>query len=296
MPFRVQGTHFIVTFPHADFAIDAGLEFFKAYTKGRASVVEVIICSEQHEDGSYHRHVYLRFNRRIDLRNPRDFDFMGKHGNVQRCNNPEATKNYIRKDGEYLEWSDNAPEQDNLFELAKTLGYEEFFERTRKSNISYQYARNAWDHGQSEFNQITLYEDPNLGLNLPLIEPLQVFTLSSDLTNVIVGPTGCGKTVTLCRRMEKPILFCTHVDQLKHFNPSIHRSILFDDMDFSHWPVTAQIHLCDRQMPRAINRRYGTTLIPGGVQVSVTCNQRPFLWDPAIQRRLNMLTLPSQTR
>lgn len=291
MVFRVQGTSFSLTFPRCNLALNDILEHFKAFTKGKASVVEVIVCSEQHQDGSDHRHAYVRFNRRIDLRNPRDFDIMGFHCNVQRCQNPEAWKNYIRKDGEFMEWSDNAPEEDNPFELARTLPYEQYFERTRKKQISFQYARNAWDHAQSELNQITLYDDPNFALNLPLIEPLQCFNLSTQLTNIIVGPTGCGKTVTLCRRMLKPILFCTHVDQLRHFNSNLHKSILFDDMDFSHWPVTAQIHLCDRQMPRAINRRYGTTLIPPGTQVSVTCNQRPFTWDPAINRRLNLLTL-----
>lgn len=289
--YRCQGTVFSVTYPQASFDLNDAVEYFKSYSKGRANVVEVIVCSERHSDGHLHRHMFLRFNRRIDLRNPRDFDFMGFHPNVQRCTNPEAWKNYIRKDGEFVEWSDSAPEEDNTFELARTLSFEEYFERTRKKNISFQYARNAWDHAQSEFNQITMFEDPNKDLNLPLIEPLETFALRNDVTNVIVGPTGCGKTVTLCRRMLKPILFCTHVDQLKHFSNSIHKSILFDDMDFSHWPVTAQIHLTDRQMPRAINRRYGTTLIPPGIQVSVTCNQRPFLWDPAINRRLNLLTL-----
>lgn len=291
MVFRVQGTHFSLTYPQCNVPLNAILEFFKSYTKGRARVVEAIVSCEQHKDGNNHLHLYLRFSRRIDVRNPRDFDFMGFHANIQRCANPEAWKTYIRKDGDFVEWRDDAAEEDNTFELARTLPFEEFFERTRKKNISYQYARNAWDYAQSEINQITLLEDPNLELNLPLIEPLATFNLSTELTNVIVGPTGCGKTVTLCRKMLKPILFCTHVDQLKHFNPMIHKSILFDDMDFSHWPITAQIHLTDRQMPRAINRRYGTTLIPAGVQVSVTCNQRPFMWDPAVNRRLNALIL-----
>ena len=173
MVFRVQGSHFSLTFPQTDFDLNAALEYFKQYSKGRARVVEVIISSELHQDGRYHRHIYLRFNRRIDLRNPRDFDFMGNHANVQRCSNPEAWKNYIRKDGDFVEWCDDAPEEDNTFELARTLPYEEYFERTRKKNISYQYARNAWDYAQSEVNQITLYEDPNLELNLPLMQQLE---------------------------------------------------------------------------------------------------------------------------
>jgi len=132
-------------------------------------------------------------------------------------------------------------------------------------------------------------EDPNPDLNIVFPQSLSEFEFSQEKTNVIVGPTGCGKTVICLRRMKKPILFVTHVDQLRLFQPSTHRSILFDDMSFSHLPLQAQIHLVDRSLPRAIHRRYGTTLIPPGVQVTITCNERPVTWEPAINRRINYL-------
>lgn len=291
MPFRLQGTHFSLTYPKSDFALNALLEYLQGLKIGRAEIVEIIICSERHEDGTLHRHAYVRFNYRIDLRNDRFFDFLGRHCNVQRTTNIPAWKNYVRKEGECVEWLNDSTESDNLYEWARILPREEFFERARKAKVHFGYARNAWDATENELNAITFYEDPNIDLNIPWPQNLSVFNMEEERTNVIVGPTGCGKTVYSCRKMLKPILFCTHVDQLKNFSDKIHKSILFDDMDFSHWPVTAQIHLCDRRMPRAINRRYGTTLIPPGVQVSVTCNQRPFTWDPAINRRLNILTL-----
>nr|QKI29006.1 Rep [Trichosanthes kirilowii CRESS virus] len=288
--FRIQGTNFSLTYPQSDFDLNACLEFLKSITVGSATVVEVIVCSERHEDGHLHRHAFVRFNRRIDLRDANKFDFQGRHANVQRTINVPAWKNYIREEGEFVEWCAN-PEHDNLFEWARTLTNESFWERCRRSNVSYGYARNAWDTVSSELNSITMVDDPNPDLNLVLPQSLDTFQFSTNLTNVIVGPTGCGKTFICLRKMLKPILFVTHVDQLKFFSAALHRSILFDDMQFTHLPVPAQIHLVDRALPRSIHRRYGTTLIPAGIQVTITCNERPVAWDPPINRRINLLTI-----
>lgn len=290
VPFRVQATSFSLTWPQSSFDINACLEHLRSLTVGSASVVEVIVCSETHESGDLHRHGYVRFNRRIDLRDPNKFDFESRHANVQRTTNIPAWKNYIREDGDFVEWTSDT-NSDNLFEWARTLNAEEFWERARRANIGYGYARNAWDSTQSELNSITMAEDPNPDLNIVLPQPLEEFHFSTNLTNIIVGPTGCGKTFISLRRMIKPILFVTHVDQLKHFSAGIHRSILFDDMSFAHLPLQAQIHLCDRTLPRSIHRRYGTTLIPPGIQVTITCNDRPVMWDPPINRRINLLTI-----
>lgn len=289
--FRVQATHFSLTYAQSNFDLQALLDFLRNLTVGSARVVEVIVCSEEHEDGNLHRHAYVRFNRRIDLRTASLFDFESRHPNIQRTVNVRAWQNYVREEGNVLEWHDTAEGETNLFEMARTLTHEEFFERARKDKVHFGYARHAWDTTQAEVNLITYDTDPNADLEIVFPDTLEEFEFDLARTNVIVGPTGCGKTVTCLRKMQKPILFCSHVDQLKNFCAKRHKSILFDDMDFSHWPITAQIHLADRFLPRAINRRYGTTLIPPGVQVSVTCNQRPFLWDPAINRRLNYLTL-----
>lgn len=290
VPFRVQATSFSLTWPQSNFNINDCLNFLKSITIGRASVVEVIVCSEQHQSGDLHRHGYVRFNRRVDLRDSSRFDFEGRHANVQRTTNVPAWKNYIREDGDFVEWNSD-PQTDNLFEWARTLPIEQYWERARRANIGYGYARNAWDTVSSEQNAITLAEDPNPNLALPLNEQLSSYQFSTELTNIIVGPTGCGKTFISLRRMTKPILFVTHVDQLRHFSTSIHRSILFDDMSFSHLPLQAQIHLVDRQLPRSIHRRYGTTLIPPGIQVTITCNERPVTWEPPINRRINLLSI-----
>ena len=115
--FRVQATSLSLTWPQSNFDINECLEFLKQIRLGQASVVEAIVCSETHQSGELHRHAYVRFNRRIDLRDPNKFDFQGRHANVQRTQNIPAWKNYIREDGDFVEWGSN-PENDNLFEWA----------------------------------------------------------------------------------------------------------------------------------------------------------------------------------
>lgn len=289
--FRVQATHLSLTWPQASFDLNAGLEYLRAVEVGSKRVVEAIICSETHQDGSLHRHAYVKFNGRIDLRDPRKFDIEGRHANVQRTTNIPAWKNYIREDGEFLEWTNNETVSDNLFAWARDLPMEEYFERARRANIQFGYTRYAWDTAQSELSHITYNEDPNPFLNIPMTQPLETFNFELNRTNVIVGPSGCGKTVLSLRKMTKPLLFVTHIDQLKLFSAALHRSILFDDMCFSHLPLQAQIHLVDRALPRSIHRRYGTTLIPAGIQITITCNEIPFTYHEAIARRCNRLLI-----
>lgn len=289
-PFRVQASSFSLTWPQSSFDINECLLFLRSISIGSASPLEIIVCSETHQSGDLHRHGYIRFNKRVDLRDATRFDFEGRHANVQRTTNIPAWKNYIKEDGDFVEWAQD-PQTDNLFEWARTLSTEDYWERCRRANIGYGYARNAHDSVSSEQRMITMNDDPNPDLNLMLPESLETFDFSTQLTNVIVGPTGCGKTFISLRRMTKPLLFVTHVDQLRHFSPTMHKSILFDDMAFNHLPLQAQIHLCDRDLPRSIHRRYGTTLIPPGIQVTITCNERPITWSPPINRRINYLLI-----
>lgn len=289
--FRVQANHFSITWPQSDFDINECLEHLKSLQIGTKSVVEAIISSETHESGELHRHAYVKLSGRVDLRDPRKFDYVGRHANIQRCTNPNAWKNYVRKDGDYVEFvSDDAP-QDSLFEWARSLSTEAYWEKCRNSSIPYGYAKNAFDTCKSEVDTITYEEDPNPNLEITFPDDLNNWVLETNKTNVLVGPTGVGKTVFMLRKMTHPILFITHMDQLKMFNPQRHKAVLFDDMKFDHWNVQSQIHLADRYMPRALHRRYGTTLIPTGIQIGITCNEQPFTWDPAIERRLNKLNL-----
>jgi len=290
--FRIQAKNFSITYPQADFSLEDGLTYLRNKRFVDALPVHVIICSETHADGTLHRHAFVKYARKINLRNERFFDFGGRHPNIQATTNVNAWINYIKEDGSFLEWtSDAVAAQDHLFERARTMPEESYYEQARAERIPFGYAQHAWSTVNNDAERLTFHRDPNDEFNFAFNRPLSEFPLARNLTNVIVGPTGCGKTLFLCRHLEKPMLLISHIDDLKYLNPRVHKSILFDDMSFDHMPVTAQIHLCDRNLPRSIHRRYGTTLIPVSMQVAVSCNTRPFVWDPAIVRRCNTLII-----
>ncbi len=86
---------------------------------------------------------------------------------------------------------------------------------------------------------------------------------------------------------------CSHIDDLKRFDPDIHSGIIFDDMDFRHMPRQAQIYITDIDNDRSIHVRYDTVFIPAGTKKIFTCNEEgfPFIDDAAIKRRYELHTL-----
>lgn len=100
------------------------------------------------------------------------------------------------------------------------------------------------------------------------------------------GASGIGKTQFACSLIDRP-LFVRHIDCLKKFNPTDHGGIIFDDMNFTHWPREAQICLLDCEMPTAIHVRYGVVQLPAYTKRIFTSNVDIFLEDPAILRRIH---------
>lgn len=103
---------------------------------------------------------------------------------------------------------------------------------------------------------------------------------------VLVGEAGIGKTTWACKNAIYPMMIITHIDDLKGVSGTV-KTLIFDDMDFKHWPRSAQIQLVDRQAQRSIHVRYGCATIAVGVRVIFLGNEYPFLSnDGAIDRRI----------
>lgn len=116
--------------------------------------------------------------------------------------------------------------------------------------------------------------------------------ISSNKSLVIIGPAGCGKTTIAKHFAPKPSIFVTHIDVLKQFIPNYHKSIIFDDISFTHWPRETQISLTDCEQPRSIHIRYGTATIPANIPKLFTGNRNPLdSMDPAIARRTKYITI-----
>lgn len=100
------------------------------------------------------------------------------------------------------------------------------------------------------------------------------------------GPSGIGKTQYACSLIERP-LFVRHIDQLRSFNANEYGGIIFDDMNFLHWPRESQITLLDCEMPTAIHVRYKVVELPAYTKRLFTSNVDIFdMADQAIKRRV----------
>lgn len=115
---------------------------------------------------------------------------------------------------------------------------------------------------------------------------------------IINGTSGLGKTQFALSHFSEPVLL-SHIDDLKKIVETTD-GLVFDDMNFQHWPPNACIHLCDMELPRSINVKYGTKEIPAKMPRIFTTN-RDFkeLWSKdctlfefqAITRRCHVMTV-----
>lgn len=154
-----------------------------------------------------------------------------------------------------------------------------------QEKIAFPYMEAIWAHCHVRL-PFTIYEDTPV--NDTMFRCLAEFRWIDDSLKSLVlhGPAGCGKTNWAKKHALKPALFVTHLDRLKDFKFGFHKSIIFDDLDLKYLPRTAQISLADRENDRDIHIRYRVASIPSGIQKIFTCNERPFIQDDAICRRI----------
>jgi len=119
---------------------------------------------------------------------------------------------------------------------------------------------------------------------------LQELQLPTDMTSLWVkGPSGIGKTTWALTVSPKPSLFVRHLDTLREFRNGYHKSIIFDDMSFSHLPRTGQIELVDRFHPQQIHVRYAVVNLPPNIPKIFLSNDSIFTYDQAIFRRITLV-------
>jgi len=283
MSFRVASKEFSLTYPQCNLEKQTLLDKLKL----EKNITYICISKELHQDGNPHLHVHIQFSKRKDIKNPKYFDFQGYHCNVQATKDSAAWNKYIKEDQDFTEWGEREEDYD-LYQSARTMHHDDFFESARSKNICFQYAMEAWRSAQQVDN--TLTEDDTIEGSYA--QQFNWFdTTIPNKTNVIIGPTGVGKTIFAKTKCKKPALFCSHMDDLKSFRAGFHQSIIFDDMSFTHIPTTGQIHLVDLFESRSIHVRYGIARIPRGIERWITCNTMPLSEHDAIRRRINLINL-----
>lgn len=293
--FRVNAKNFALTFP-ATVELPFNKDQLLSHLVSIDGPIYVIVAKELHATGVPHYHALVTYSSKKNLRNPRYFDFMGAHANVQGCRSLSQWIAYVKKDGDFIEHG-TAPVSTTVSEHSFPTpsdcdNEEEWLSRCLQREIPYGYAQRMWQLLQAN-DCLTIKEDYVPPAGSQVCPALQSFS-PPDLTFhclVIIGPSGCGKTTWAKQWCPKPALFVSTADDLKKLRAE-HKCVIFDDCNFNHWPRESQIHLVDMYEPRSIHLRYSNALLPQGLLRVFTANSDPILLtDEAIRRRCKVFRL-----
>lgn len=101
--FRLNAKNLFLTYPQCDLPLETIRDtLLEALTTFEPSYL--VVSSEAHEDGQLHRHVFIALAKKSNIVNAQALDINGFHGNYQTARNPSNSRNYVIKDGHFIEW------------------------------------------------------------------------------------------------------------------------------------------------------------------------------------------------
>lgn len=277
---------------------DRLLEFYEE--KFGDNLEGYVIGQEAHANGSPHYHVYLRFKRKVNYKDPRFMDVDGFHPKIEKgLKSATDWCNYcVKEDETPLIHNVDLKKKIRHAAVAIEVARETGFEKAREyviDNMPEDYLRMG---AQIESNLKRLIPK----VNPPLKHELDAFrhqdwTWNKSKSLILWGDSNSGKTSYAKALIGKNYLFIRHIDGLKSFEPGVHEGIIFDDMSFAHWPRESQIHIVDMDDESQINVKHGHVVIPAGTLKIFTCNKGPWsifdMEDIAINRRVQMVHTPT---
>jgi len=298
--FQLNAKNICLTYPRCPLSITDTLAQLKSIFP---TAKYIITCSETHQDGGLHVHAGIALDKACRTRNQHFADLRSGneggsiyHPNVQSARRFSAWVEYIKKDGNFLEFgsmpnnkSNNDITQEELINTAKTMEFPEFLAFCSVNKLTY--AKQIWEAFHTDKALTLTLDDKFEGvIDERFSKLINDVEFHPNLTLLLVGKSGIGKTTWAKQTIPKPCLFVTHLDDLKKFRIGYHISILFDDVSFNHLPETSQIHLLDFENPRSIHIRHTIARVPSGIRKIITCNTIPVSYHiEAISRRSQLL-------
>lgn len=209
------------------------------YAKGKwASELHYIcVARELHEDGNPHLHIFMQFKKAKQFRFKGVLDELGgKHGKYERAIDCAASRTYVQKGGDFLEWGQfvdktqgwsdviEAPTAKDALQLVKQLYPRDYMLSLERIEYAVQSLHQA---------PCPIYESPEdlipwrlpLGLMEWVTEEMP--KKSRALALIIIGPTRLGKT-TWARSLEKEHMYFRGDFALDGWNAQA-KLVIFDD-------------------------------------------------------------------
>ena len=139
--FRFYAKNVFLTYPQCPCPKELLLEKLQSLLELQCKPYYILVAKERHQDGNPHLHAMVQCTNKIQTTNPRFFDLLDSNGhtyhpNIEKLNSPTASRNYIIKDGDYVEHGEfssrgrsPSKNRDNLWKgiLAEAETEEQFF-------------------------------------------------------------------------------------------------------------------------------------------------------------------------
>lgn len=103
--FRMSGKQLFLTYPQCGLTPEVALGQIRDVLT--AEIIAYVVAAEEHADGSFYLHAYVRYDRKVFVTSPTKFDLTGEdgevfHGNYQTCRSARAVVKYCEKGGVYI--------------------------------------------------------------------------------------------------------------------------------------------------------------------------------------------------
>lgn len=232
----------------------------------RAGGVSYAIWSEEVGDsGTYHYQGYLETTRRKTITALKKIPGLERAHFEQRRGTSDEAIAYCSKiddpsfiDGPYTFGTRSTVKQGQRSDLSRIqqqlmdgaslaqVATDNFSQFIRYHRGITEYQRLVHPQAEEKLFDITQFNRARLDLTRPVL---------------LWGEGGTGKTEFALAHFERPLLV-RHIDALRDLRPGFHDGLVFDDMDFSHWPHGSRVHILDMNRPSQIHCRYSHAVIP----------------------------------
>jgi hypothetical protein len=316
--FIIHARNFFLTFPEKieKVSLDSKemvLDLIKKlFNQVKANPNKIVVAFEESDDDHAYRHyhIYLELDRKFQIRDPRFFDLNGVHGQYESCRSKKASERYVKKDGDFIEFSVSfLPDKPSTSQLVNHI-YQYIL---KHKGLYYEAMRDCIKQlSQTQIVEYSLYRttiDKTIDDLMMLSHPDKIMKFLSgfkpvneveqwlnkdknELTLLFIGPSCSGKTEYIKSLFDNPLIV-SRIDQIKELNTT-HDALILDDISLKLLTPEEVIQLVDLGNRRTVNVKHAFAVLRKGLPRIITHTKKDILpTDPSgsIDRRIKLVEI-----